>query len=45
MLSSGDTQLLLSQQEADTGRWSDASFGGKQPLIGTSLAVLFLTEK
>ena len=38
------TQQLLSQQGADTGRWNDANFGGKQPLIGTSLAVLFLTE-
>ncbi len=39
------TQLLLSQQEADTGRWNDSSFGGKQPLIGTSLALLFLTDR
>ncbi|MGE0605481.1 MAG: hypothetical protein AB7O62_00030 [Pirellulales bacterium] len=39
------TRLLLADQQAESGHWSDASFGGTRPVVGSSLALLFLTEK
>jgi hypothetical protein len=40
------TQLLLPDQQADSGSWpGEPAFGASQPLIGTSLAILYLTDK
>ncbi len=39
------TRLLLAEQQADSGSWSGPSFGRSQPVVNTSVAILFLTEK
>ncbi len=39
------TRLLLAEQQAESGRWEESFGGSALPLVGTSLALLFLTEK